>query len=76
MHTQSYGEAIRWLTLAADQFERLHDRPGLAGTLDRLAYALIQQGSYAEAAKQFYDYRAAGVRLASDIENTRRTYNG
>ncbi|HEY2957909.1 MAG TPA: AAA family ATPase [Actinomycetota bacterium] len=51
MSTQSYAEAISWLTLAADQFERLDDRLGLARTLDRLAYALIQQSSYAEAAK-------------------------
>lgn len=49
-YTQSYAEAIKWLTLAADQFERLDDRAGLARTLDRLTFALIQQGSYAEAA--------------------------
>jgi len=51
MYTQSYAEAIEWLTLAADQFERLDDPSGLARTLDRLAYALIQQGSYAQAAE-------------------------
>ncbi len=51
MYTQSYAGAIAWLTLAADQFEQLDDRSGLARTLDRLAYALIQQGSYAEAAE-------------------------
>ena len=49
-YTQSYAEAIKWLTLAADEFERLDDQQGLSRALDRLAWALWQQGSYPEAA--------------------------
>jgi class 3 adenylate cyclase/tetratricopeptide (TPR) repeat protein len=51
MYTQSYAEAIDWLTLAGTEFQLLDDPAGLARTLDRLAYALIQQGSYKEAAE-------------------------
>ena len=51
MYTQSYAEAIDWLTLASTEFQLLDDPAGLARTLDRLAYALIQQGSYKEAAE-------------------------
>ena len=50
IYTKSYDQALDWLTEAASEFERLHDRHGLARTLDRLAYALYRQGSYAEAA--------------------------
>jgi hypothetical protein len=32
------------------------------------------QYNYAEAAKQFYDYRVMGRKLADDIENLRRNY--
>jgi class 3 adenylate cyclase/predicted ATPase len=49
MYTQSYAEAVRWLTRAADEFERLEDRQGLSRTLDRITFALYQQGSYDEA---------------------------
>ena len=49
-YTQSYAEAIQWLTLAADEFERLDDQQGLSRALDRLAWALFQQGSYSKAA--------------------------
>ncbi|HVD12878.1 MAG TPA: tetratricopeptide repeat protein [Actinomycetota bacterium] len=51
MYTQSYAEAIDWLTLASEEFQLLDDPAGLARTLDRLAYALIQQGSYKDAAE-------------------------
>jgi tetratricopeptide (TPR) repeat protein len=50
LYTHSYDQALVWLTEAAAEFERLHDRQGLARTLDRLAFVLWQQGSYAEAA--------------------------
>jgi predicted ATPase/class 3 adenylate cyclase len=46
MYTQSYPEAVAWLTRAADGFERLDDRQGLSRTLDRLTFALYQQGAY------------------------------
>jgi class 3 adenylate cyclase/tetratricopeptide (TPR) repeat protein len=49
-YTQSYAEAIKWLTLAVDEFERLDDQQGLSRALDRLAWAFLQQGSYAQAA--------------------------
>jgi tetratricopeptide (TPR) repeat protein len=49
LYTQSYDQALVWLTEAAAEFERLHERQGLARTLDRLAFALWQQGSYTEA---------------------------
>jgi class 3 adenylate cyclase/tetratricopeptide (TPR) repeat protein len=50
MYTHSYAEAINWLTLAADEFDRLDDQQGLSRTLDRLAWAFWQQGSYPQAA--------------------------
>jgi tetratricopeptide (TPR) repeat protein len=50
VYTHSYDQALAWLTEAAAEFERLHDPEGLARTLDRLAFALLMQGSYAEAA--------------------------
>jgi class 3 adenylate cyclase/tetratricopeptide (TPR) repeat protein len=49
-YTQSYAEAIEWLTLASDEFKRLDDQQGLSRALDRLAWALWQQGSYPQAA--------------------------
>ena len=49
MYTQSYAEAVRWLIGAADEFERLGDRQGLSRALDRLTFALYQQGAYEEA---------------------------
>ena len=49
MYTESYAEAVRWLTRAADEFERLGDRQGLSKTLDRITFALYQQGAYEEA---------------------------
>jgi class 3 adenylate cyclase/tetratricopeptide (TPR) repeat protein len=49
-YTQSYAEAINWLTLAAHEFERLDDSQGLSRALDRLAWAFWQQGSYSQAA--------------------------
>jgi predicted ATPase/class 3 adenylate cyclase len=49
MYTESYAEAVSWLTRAADEFERLGDRQGLSRTLDRTTFALYQQGVYAEA---------------------------
>ena len=49
MYTQSYAEAVSWLTRAADEFERLGDRQGLSKTLDRITFALYQQGAYRKA---------------------------
>ncbi|HEV3464482.1 MAG TPA: tetratricopeptide repeat protein [Actinomycetota bacterium] len=51
IYTKSYAEAVRWLTLATETFEDLGDRRGLSRALDRLAYALIQQGAYPRAAE-------------------------
>jgi predicted ATPase len=49
MYTQSYTEAVSWLTRAAEEFERLDDRQGLSRTLDRITFALYQQGAYEQA---------------------------
>jgi class 3 adenylate cyclase/tetratricopeptide (TPR) repeat protein len=62
IYTKSYAEAIEWLTLAEENFDRLGDRPGLSRALDRLAYALIQQGSY----KQASAVSERHLRLASE----------
>jgi class 3 adenylate cyclase/tetratricopeptide (TPR) repeat protein len=58
MYTQSYPEAVAWLTRAADEFERLDDGQGLSRTLDRMTFALYQQGAYDRALS------AAGHHLA------------
>jgi class 3 adenylate cyclase/tetratricopeptide (TPR) repeat protein len=49
MRTRSYPEGLTWLTEAAGELERLGDLGGLATALDRLAFAAIQQGAYADA---------------------------
>jgi class 3 adenylate cyclase/tetratricopeptide (TPR) repeat protein len=49
MYTQSYHEAVRWLTRAANEFEQLGDQPGLSKALDRVTFALWQQGAYDQA---------------------------
>jgi class 3 adenylate cyclase/tetratricopeptide (TPR) repeat protein len=49
MFTQSYAEAVRWLTSAAGEFEQLGDQQGLSKTLDRITYARYQQGAYGQA---------------------------
>jgi class 3 adenylate cyclase/tetratricopeptide (TPR) repeat protein len=49
MRTRSYPEGVTWLTEAAAELERLGDLRGLATALDRLAFAAIQQGAYADA---------------------------
>jgi predicted ATPase/class 3 adenylate cyclase len=46
MYTHSYAEAVKWLTQAADEFEQLGDQQGLSKTLDRITFALHQQGAY------------------------------
>ena len=51
IYTKSYAEAVQWLTVATETFEDLGDRRGLSRALDRLAYALIQQGAYPRAAE-------------------------
>jgi len=84
MYTQSYAEAIKWLTSAADAFERLGDRQGLSRTLDRLAYALIQQGSYPQALSVSERHLAiateagdlAGMSVAFDHLGLVRVYTG
>jgi class 3 adenylate cyclase/tetratricopeptide (TPR) repeat protein len=62
MYTESYSEAVSWLTRAADEFERLGDRQGLSKTLDRITFALYRQGAYEEA------LAAAGRHLAMATE--------
>jgi class 3 adenylate cyclase/tetratricopeptide (TPR) repeat protein len=84
MYNRSYAEAIEWLTLAADTFERLQDRQGLSRALDRLAYALIQQGSYQEASSVSQRHLAiataagdlAGMSVALDHLGLVRSYTG
>ena len=84
MYTRSYAEAIQWLTLAADTFERLADREGRSRALDRLTYALIQQGSYpaaAEVSKQHLELATAagdlaGMSVALDHLGLVRSYTG
>jgi tetratricopeptide (TPR) repeat protein len=49
MYNRSYTEAVAWLRRAADGFDRLDDRAGLSRTLDRMTFALYQQGAYEEA---------------------------
>jgi class 3 adenylate cyclase/tetratricopeptide (TPR) repeat protein len=49
MYTQSYAEAVGWLTRAADEFERLGDRQGLSRTLDCITFAHYRQGQYDQA---------------------------
>src|SRR6266498_2419565 len=83
-YTQSYAEAIEWLTLAADEFERLDDRQGLSRALDRLAWALFQQGSYSKAAAVSERHLAiateagdlAGMSIAFDHLGLVRAYTG
>src|SRR6266536_2143529 len=65
-YTQSYAEAIQWLTLAADEFERLDDQQGLSRALDRLAWALFQQCSYSKAAAVSERHLAIATK-ASDL---------
>ena len=49
IYTQSYAEAVNWLTRAADEFDRLGDRQGLSRTLDRITFAHYRQGAYDQA---------------------------
>lgn len=62
IYTESYAEAVSWLTRAAAEFERLGDRQGLSKTLDRITFALYRQGAYDEA------LAAAGRHLAMATE--------
>jgi len=39
-------------------------------------YDIEKQRMYAEKAKAYYDFRVSGIRLANDIEQLRRRYNG
>jgi tetratricopeptide (TPR) repeat protein len=43
-YTESYTEAIKWLTSAVTFFEELGDLRGLSKALDRLAFTYYQQG--------------------------------
>lgn len=58
MYNRSYAEAVTWLRRAADEFERLGDRAGLSRTLDRMTFALYQQGAYGEALRAAERHRA------------------
>jgi tetratricopeptide (TPR) repeat protein len=51
MRTRSYTEGVALLEEAAVELEALGELRGLAVALDRLAFAAIQQGAYADAAK-------------------------
>jgi tetratricopeptide (TPR) repeat protein len=62
MYNRSYAEAVTWLRLAAEEFAHLDDRAGLSRTLDRITFALYQQGAYAEALDTAGRHRA----LATD----------
>jgi class 3 adenylate cyclase/tetratricopeptide (TPR) repeat protein len=73
-YTQSYAEAIEWLTLAAEEFERLDDRQGLSRALDRLAWALFQQGSYSKAAAMSERHLAIATK-AGDLAGTSTAFD-
>jgi tetratricopeptide (TPR) repeat protein len=49
MLTRSYPEGVAWLTEAERELDRLGHLQGLERALDRLAFAAIQQGAYADA---------------------------
>jgi len=49
MYNRSYAEAVTWLRRSVDGFERLGDDTGLCRALDRLTFALLQQGTDDEA---------------------------
>ena len=49
LYTRSTAEAVRWLSQAAADFERLDDPAGLIRTLNHLAFVFMQQGRYREA---------------------------
>ncbi len=61
MYNRSYAEAVTWLRRAADEFERLDDRAGLSSTLDRMTFALYQQGAYGEALAAVDRHRTLAV---------------
>ena len=61
MYNRSYAEAVRWLRLAAAEFDRLDDRVGLARTFDRMTFALYRQGEYADALATAERHRALAV---------------
>jgi class 3 adenylate cyclase/tetratricopeptide (TPR) repeat protein len=63
IYTKSYAEAIDWLTRAEEIFDRLGDQQGLSRALDRLTYALIQQGSYKQASTASHRH----LRLATEV---------
>jgi class 3 adenylate cyclase/tetratricopeptide (TPR) repeat protein len=65
MYNRSYAEAVTWLRRAADGFERLGDRAGLSRTLDRMTFALYQQGRYEESLGIADRHRA----LATDADD-------
>src|SRR6266536_3430757 len=73
-----------WFQAAADAAKRLGDRQGLSRTLDRLAYALIQQGSYPQALSVSERHLAiateagdlAGMSVAFDHLGLVRVYTG
>jgi predicted ATPase len=83
-YTHSYAEAIKWLTLAVAEFERLDDQQGLSRALDRLAWAFLQQGAYAQAAAASERHLAiatdtgdlAGMSIAFDHLGLVRAYTG
>jgi class 3 adenylate cyclase/tetratricopeptide (TPR) repeat protein len=66
MYNRSYAEAVTWLRRAADEFERLGDRAGLSKTLDRMTFALYQQGAYGEALTAAERHRVLAI-AAGDL---------
>src|SRR4030095_11851862 len=61
MYTQSYTEAVGWLTRAADEFERLGDRQGLSRTLDRITFAHYLQGEDEQALPRAHGRPGVGL---------------
>ena len=59
---------MAWLTEAAEELERLGDLRGLATALDRLAFAAIQQGAYADAAAAANRHLAIAARVGDQRE--------
>jgi class 3 adenylate cyclase/tetratricopeptide (TPR) repeat protein len=58
MYNRSYAQAVTLLERAADGFERIGDAAGLSRTLDRVTFALYQQGAYDEALAAAERHRA------------------
>jgi predicted ATPase/class 3 adenylate cyclase len=74
MLRRSYPEGVAWLTEAARELDRLGDLQGLETALDRLAFAAIQQGEYADAAAAAERHLAIATR-AGDLRGSSDALN-